>query len=314
MNYYNNILETIGNTPMVEINKLNPSKDIALLAKLEMLNPGGSIKDRMAVYIIEDAEKKGLIKPGGTIVEATSGNTGIGLALVALVKGYKAIIVTPDKTSQEKVDLLKIFKAKVVITSSGALPGSSDSCLETAKRIARETPNSFYVDQYNNPKNPEAHYLTTGPEIWKQTDGRIDYLVAGMGTGGTISGIAKYLKEKNPKVKIIGVDPKGSIFYDYFKTRKLIKPQQYKIEGIGGDMLIQALNFKLVDDVIQVDDNQAFDMVKKILKEEGIFVGGSSGAAMFVALELIKKLKGRKTVVVIFPDGGYRYLSKIFSP
>jgi len=313
MRCFKNILEIIGNTPMVKINKLNPNKNISLLAKLEMFNPGGSIKDRMAVYIIEDAEKNGLIKPGGTIVEATSGNTGIGLALASLVKGYKAIIVTPDKTSQEKVDLLRTFKAKVVITSSSVPAGSSDSCIETAKRIAKEISNSFYVNQYNNPKNPKAHYLTTGPEIWEQTKGRIDYLVAGMGTGGTISGIAKFLKEKNPKIKIIGVDPKGSIFYDYFKTKKLIKSQQYKIEGIGGDMLIQALNFKLIDDVIQVSDEQAFNMVRKLLKEEGIFVGGSSGAAMFATLKLIKKFKGRKTVVVIFPDGGYRYLSKIFS-
>ncbi len=313
MKQYKNILETIGNTPMVEISKLNPNKDITLLAKLEMLNLGGSIKDRMAVYIIEDAEKRGLLKPGGTIVEATSGNTGIGLALVALVKGYKAIIVTSDKTSQEKVSMLKIFEAKVVITPSTALPGSPDSCIETAKRIAKETSNSFYADQYNNPKNPQAHYLTTGPEIWQQTNGKIDYLVAGMGTGGTISGIAKYLKGKNPQVKIIGVDPKGSVFHDYFKTKKLIKPKQYKIEGIGGDMLVEALNFKLIDDVIQVNDKQAFDMAKKLLKEEGIFVGGSSGAAMFAVLKLIKKINEQKTMVVIFPDGGYRYLSKIFT-
>lgn len=303
MKMYKNILETVGNTPMVEINRLNPNKKVNLLAKLEMFNPGGSAKDRMAHYIIEDAEKRGLLKANGTIVEVTSGNTGIGLALVSLVKGYKLIIVTSTKTSKEKIGIIKTFGAKVVITVPEKL-------YDTAKSIVNKTSNSFYVDQFENPKNSEAHYLITGPEIWQQTKGKIDYLIAGIGTGGTISGTGKYLKEKNPKINIIGVDPKGSIFYDYFKTGKLTKPQQYKIEGIGGDKLIGVPDFKIIDDIIQVSDKKAFVMTKKLLNKEGIFVGGSSGAAMIAALKLAKNIKNRKTVVVIFPDKGERYLSK----
>ncbi len=313
MKQYKNILESIGNTPLVKINKLNPNKDVTLLAKLESFNPGGSVKDRMALHIIEDAEKKGLLKPGGTIVENTSGNTGVGLALIAATKGYKTIFTIPDKMSQEKIDLLKAFGSKVIVTPTNVAPDSPESYYEVAKKISRETPNSFYVNQYNNPKNPEAHYLTTGPEIWKQTSGKVDYLIAGIGTGGTISGIAKYLKEKNPEIKIIGIDPVGSVFYDYFKIGKLIEPQQYKVEGIGEDMLVDALDFELIDDIIQVNDKQSFNMTRELLSKEGIFVGGSSGSAMYGALELAKKIKNKKTIVVIFPDSGFKYLSKIFN-
>lgn len=312
MKIYNNILETIGNTPMVKINKLNPNKNVTLLAKLENFNPGGSLKDRIALHIIEDAEKRGLLKPGDTIIESTSGNTGLGLALVALVKGYKTIFTIPDKMSQEKIDLLKAFGAKVVITPTNVTPDSPESYWEVAKELNRKIPNSFYVNQHYNLKNPQAHYLTTGPEIWKQTKGKIDYLIAGMGTGGTISGTAKYLKKKNSKIKIIGVDPKGSIFYQYFKTGKTVKAHPYQVEGIGEDVLVGTLDFKVIDDVIQVNDKQAFNMARKLLKKEGIFVGGSSGAVMYGAIKLAKKIKGRKTIVVILPDSGLNYLSKIF--
>ncbi len=312
MGAYKNILETIGNTPMVTINKLNSNKDIQLLAKLEMFNPGGSIKDRMAVHIINQAEKQGQLKPRGTIVEATSGNTGIGVALVGLVKGYNTIIVTSEKTSEEKINLLKAYKAKVVIAPADVPSDSEKGCIGTAKRIAAQTSNCFYVNQYDNPENSQAHYLTTGPEIWTQTKGKIDYFVTGIGTGGTISGVAKYLKEKDCNIKVIAVDPAGSVFYNYFKNKKLIKSRAYKIEGIGGDMIPKVLNFDLIDDIVQVSDHQAFKMVIKILKQEGIFAGLSSGAAMWASLNLIKKLKGCKRVVTIFPDQGLRYISKLF--
>lgn len=313
MRYFKNILEAIGNTPLVKINKLNPNKNITLLAKLESFNPGLSIKDRMALHIIEVAEKKGLLKPGGTIIESTSGNTGLGLALVALVKGYKTIFTIPDKMSSEKIDILKSFGAEVVITPMAVAPDDPRNYWEVAKRLKEKTPNSFYVNQHYNPQNPEAHYSTTGPEIWEQTNGKIDYLVAGMGTGGTISGTGKYLKEKNPKIKVIGIDPKGSIFYDYFKSGKIVEAHPYKIEGIGEDIIVGALDFKIIDDIIQVDDKQAFNMARKLLKEEGIFAGGSSGAAMYGAIKLAKKLRGKKVVVVILPDSGFKYLSKIFN-
>lgn len=311
--YYNNILEAIGNTPLVKINKLNSSKNITLLAKLESFNPGLSIKDRIALHIIEVAEREGKLKPGGTIIESTSGNTGLGLALVALVKGYKTIFTIPDKMSQEKIDMLKVFGAKVVVTPTAVAPDDPRSYWEVAKRLNREIPNSYYVNQHWNLSNPEAHYLTTGPEIWKQTNGKIDYLVAGMGTGGTISGAGKYLKEKNPKIKVIGVDPLGSIFYDYFKTGKTVEAHTYKVEGIGEDVIVGTLDFKVIDDVIRVNDKQAFNMARRLLKKEGIFAGGSSGAAMYGAIKLAKKLKGHKTIVVILPDSGFKYLSKIFN-
>lgn len=311
--FYNNILETIGNTPLVKINKLNPDKNITLLAKLESFNPGLSIKDRMALHIIEVAEKRGLLKPGGTIIESTSGNTGLGLALVALVKGYKTIFTIPDKMSSEKIDILKSFGAKVVITPTAVAPDDPRNYWEVAKRLNREIPGSFYVNQHYNLANPEAHYLTTGPEIWKQTNGKIDYLVAGMGTGGTISGTGKYLKEKNPKIKVVGIDPVGSIFYNHFKTGKIVKSHTYKVEGIGEDVIVGTLDFKIIDDIIRVNDREAFNMARKLLKFEGIFAGGSSGAAMYGAITLVKKLKGKKTVVVILPDSGFKYLSKIYN-
>lgn len=312
MREYKNILQTIGNTPLVKLN--NVAKGIAanIYAKLEFLNPGGSVKDRMALYIIRDAEKRGLLKPGGTIVENTSGNTGFGVAMVAAVIGYKTIFTIPDKMSEEKISTLKAFGAEVIVTKTDVPPDSPESYYEIAKKIAREK-KAFYVDQYNNPKNIEAHYKTTGPEIWRDTKGKVDYLVGGIGTGGTLSGAGRFLKEKNKRIKIIAVDPEGSVFYDYFKTGKLIKPHVYKVEGIGEDMLVKALDFDVIDDIIQVNDRESFIMARRLAREEGMFVGGSSGAAVVAAYKVAKNIDRDKTIVVILPDTGSRYLSKIFN-
>ncbi|EQB64119.1 MAG: hypothetical protein RBG1_1C00001G1698 [candidate division Zixibacteria bacterium RBG-1] len=313
MKFYPDVLKVIGNTPLIKLTKVVGENSARVFAKAEFLNPSGSVKDRMALYIIEKAEKEGLLKPGGTIVENTSGNTGAAVAMVAALKGYKAIFTMPDKMSTEKINLLKAFGAKVIVTPTNVPADSPLSYYETAKRIARETPNSFYLNQYHNPLNIEAHYLTTGPEIWEQTQGELDYLVAGIGTGGTLSGAAKYLKEKNPKVKIIAVDPIGSVFYQYFKTGKLPQPHVYKVEGIGEDMLTGAMDFSVVDEIYQVSDQQSFLMTRKLTRQEGLFVGGSSGSAAYAALELAKKVGKDKIIVVILPDSGSRYLSKIYS-
>ena len=298
---------------MVRINKLNSNPKVSILAKLEYFNPGGSVKDRMGKYMIEEAEKNNKLKAGGTVVENTSGNTGAAMAMVAGVKGYRAIFTIPDKMSQEKINLIKAFGAEVKVTPTDVPADSPESYYEVAKRISKGIPNSYYFDQYNNPANIEAHYKTTGPEIWEDTEGKIDYLVAGAGTGGTISGAARFLKEKNPNIKIIAVDPVGSVFYDYFKTGKMIKPNVYKLEGIGEDMLVKALDFKVIDDIIQVTDKEAFLMTREIAKQEGIFAGGSSGAALWVANKIVKDLDEPKNIVVIFPDSGSRYLSKIYN-
>jgi cystathionine beta-synthase len=308
-----NILQTIGNTPLVKLNNITRGIKSDIYAKIEFFNPGGSIKDRIGITIVEEAEKGGLLKPGGTIIEATSGNTGLGLAIAAAVKGYKTIFVMPDKMSEEKINLLKAFGAKVVITPTNVSPEDPKSYYSVAKKLANETPNSFYANQYHNLNNNKAHFNTTGPEIWEQTNGRIDVLIAGLGTGGTISGIGKYLKSKNPKIKIVGVDPKGSIYYDYYKYRKIIKALPYKIEGIGEDFLPSTMQFKYVDEIIRVYDKESFLMTKRLVQEEGIFAGGSSGSAVIVTIKYAKKLKEKKMIVVILPDSGSRYLSKIFN-
>ena len=309
---YQNILETIGNTPLVKINKLNPNPKVLMAVKLEFLNPGGSIKDRIGSYLVAKAEKEGKLKKGGTIVEGTSGNTGVGLALVAAVKGYKTIFTMPDKMSEEKINLLRAYGAKVVITPTAVSPDDPRSYYKVSDKLA-DQPGAYKPDQYNNQANPEAHYRTTGPEIWEQTQGKVTHIVAGMGTGGTISGIAKYLKEKNPKIKIIGVDPVGSIFYEYYKTGKIPKLfKTYKVEGVGEDFLPKTMNVSVVDEIITVSDKDSFITARALSKKEGILSGGSSGMALFAAKKVVKKLK-RGLIVVILPDSGKNYLSKIFN-
>jgi cystathionine beta-synthase len=277
------------------------------------MNPGASIKDRMALYIIDKAEREGKIKPGGTIVENTSGNTGMGVALAAAVKGYKCIFTMPDKMSLEKINRLKALGAQVIVTPTNVPAEDPNSYYETAKRIHRETPGSFMLNQYHNPDNIEAHYKLTGPEIFEQTEGKFDYFVSGLGTGGTMSGAGKYLKEKIPGLKNVGVDPEGSVYEGYYKTGKLTTPHVYKVEGIGEDMLCGAMDFKVVDDVRQVDDRQSFVAARRLVREEGIFAGGSAGAAVHVAVQLAKEVGKGKTIVVVLPDSGMAYISKFHS-
>jgi cystathionine beta-synthase len=307
------ILSFIGDTPLLRLHRIADPSGALLWVKPEFLNPAGSIKDRMALYIIEKAEREGKLKPGGTIIENTSGNTGMGVAMVAAVKGYKAIFTIPDKMSSEKINTLKAYGAKVIVTPTNVPADSPQSYYETAKRLHRETPGSFYLNQYHNPDNIEAHYHTTGPEIWEQTKGKIDYLVAGIGTGGSLSGAGRFLKEKNPNLKIVAVDPRGSVFYDYWKSGKLPTPEVYKVEGIGEDMLVEALDMTVIDEMFQVDDGQCFRMARRLTTEEGLFAGGSSGGAAHVAVEVARKAGKGKNVVCILPDSGTRYLSKIYS-
>ncbi|HEX9287886.1 MAG TPA: pyridoxal-phosphate dependent enzyme [Anaeromyxobacteraceae bacterium] len=313
MPYHENVLAAIGRTPLVRLNKVVGPDDATVLVKLEYLNPGGSIKDRMAIHIMEKAEREGLLRRGSTIVENTSGNTGVGVAMAAAVKGYRCIFTMPDKMSKEKQDTLKAFGAQVVVTPTNVPADSPESYYSVAKRIAAETPNSFYLNQYHNPDNVEAHYRLTAPEIWEQTGGKLDAFVAGIGTGGTMSGCGRFFKEKNAKILNIGADPIGSVYHSMFKSGKLSEPRVYKVEGVGEDMMCGAMDLKVLDDVRQFDDRQAFVMARRLAREEGVFAGGSSGAAVHVAVQVARELGRGKVVVVPLPDGGRAYISKFYS-
>ncbi len=310
MEFQENILGLIGNTPLVKLNRLARNVKAQVYAKMENLNPGFSVKDRIGVAMIEAAERDGSLKPGGTVIEATSGNTGIGLAIAAAVKGYKCIFVMTDKASVEKSRYLKALGADVVITPVSAKPGTPDHYVSTAKRIASETPNSFYPDQYSNPANPEAHYRTTGPEVWRQTEGKITHFVAGLGTGGTISGTGRYLKEKNPSIQIIGADPYGSIFKTYKETGKIVEATPYLVEGIGQEIVPANVHIKYVDEVINVTDRESFDMSRMLGRMEGIFCGGSTGTNLAAALRVASNLDENAVVVFIVCDTGEHYLTK----
>ena len=315
MNYAENILQTIGNTPLVKLNKITSEIESLVLAKVESFNPGNSIKDRMAVKMVEDAEKDGRLKPGGTIVEGTSGNTGMGLALAAIVKGYKLICVSTDKQSKEKFDVLKAVGAKVIVCPTNVDADDPRSYYSTSKRIAEETPNSWYVNQYDNPSNSKAHYHETGPEIWRQTDGKITHLVVGVGTGGTISGVGKFLKEKNPKIKIWGIDTYGSVFKKFHETGVFDENEiyPYSTEGIGEDILPKNVDFEIIDHFEKVTDKDAAIYTRKLAKEEGIFAGNSCGAAIKGVIQLKDRLKNDDVVVVILHDSGSRYIGKIYN-
>jgi len=315
MDFSNNILETIGNTPLVKLNKIVAEIDALVLAKVETFNPGNSVKDRMAVKMIEDAEADGRLKPGGTIIEGTSGNTGMGLALVAIVKGYKLICVISDKQSKEKMDILRAVGAKVVVCPTDVEPTDPRSYYSVSKRLAEETPNSWYVNQYDNMSNSLAHYEQTGPEIWKQTDGKITHFVVGVGTGGTISGVGKYLKEQNPNIKIWGIDTYGSVFKKYHETGIFDENEIYSYitEGIGEDILPKNVDFSLIDGFTKVTDKDAAVYTRKIALEEGIFVGNSAGACIKGLLQLKEHFKPEDVVVVLFHDSGSRYVGKMFN-
>ncbi len=315
MKLYNNILGLIGNTPLVKINQLTAQHNIKaqVYAKMESLNPGYSVKDRIGISMIEAAEKDGLLKPGGTIIEATSGNTGIGLALAAAVKGYKCIFVLTDKVSVEKLRYLKSVGADVVVVPASAKHGTPDHYVETAKRIAAELPNTFYPDQYNHPANPAAHYRTTGPEIWNDTDGRVTHFVSGIGTGGTISGTGRYLKEKNPDIQIIGADPYGSIFKTYKESGQVPEPTPYLVEGIGQSHPVGNANMKIIDEIINVTDRESFDYARQLSRVEGIFCGGSTGTNFAATLKLAKDLDENSLIVFIVCDTGEHYLTKFHS-
>ena len=315
MDFAENILGTIGNTPLVKMNKLTAELPCLVLAKYETFNPGNSTKDRMALKMVEDAEAEGLIKPGGTIIEGTSGNTGMGLALAAIVKGYKMICVISDKQSKEKIDVLKAVGCEVVVCPTDVAPDDPQSYYSTSKRLAEETPNSWYVNQYDNPSNTKAHFESTGPEIWEQTDGKVTHFVCGVGTGGTISGVGNYLKSKNPNIKIWGVDTYGSVFKKYHETGVFDENEIYPYitEGIGEDILPENVDFEVIDGFTKVTDKDAAIYTRRLAKEEGFFLGNSAGAAIKGLLQLKQHFKKGDIVVILFHDHGSRYINKIYN-
>ncbi|MEC7946841.1 MAG: cystathionine beta-synthase [Myxococcota bacterium] len=311
---YDNILQTMGDTPLVRLNSVTLGLKATVYAKVEFFNPGGSVKDRIALKIIEEAERRGDLKPGGTIVEGTSGNTGAGLAMVAALRGYKTIFVLPDKQSEEKRAALRAWGARVVVTPTNVEPDDPRSYYSVAARLVEETPNSFYANQYHNHDNPVTHYETTGPELYSQLDGKFDVFIAGIGTGGTITGTGRYLKEQNPDIQVVGVDPVGSLYYDYFHTGQLTEPHTYVLEGIGEDFMPSTMDFQYVDDVVRVNDKECFQMTRRLVREEGLYVGGSCGAAVAGALKYLRRVDREGLVaVVLLPDSATKYLSKIFN-
>ncbi|HEX8188278.1 MAG TPA: pyridoxal-phosphate dependent enzyme, partial [Pyrinomonadaceae bacterium] len=310
MNYQENVLHLIGRTPLVRLNRMAQGLKATVLAKMESLNPGYSVKDRIGISMVEAAEREGTLKPGGTIVEATSGNTGIGLALAAAVKGYRCIFVMTEKASVEKVRYLKALGSDVVVVPATAKPGTPDHYVETARRIARETPNSFYPDQYSNPNNPEAHYRTTGPELWEQTEGRITHFVSGLGTGGTISGAGRFLKEKRPDIRVVGADPYGSVFKTYKETGRTHEATPYLVEGIGQEVVPANVHMRYVDEIVNVTDRESFEMSRQLGRKEGIFCGGSTGTNLAAALKVARGLDESGVVVFIVCDTGEHYLTK----
>jgi cystathionine beta-synthase len=306
-------LEAVGRTPLIRLNSLTKGLAAQIWVKADYLNPGGSVKDRIGITMIDRAEKEGKLKPGGTIIEATSGNTGMGLALVAAVRGYKVVFTINDKQSKEKIDLLKALGAEVIVCPTAVEPDDPRHYHQVAQKLAKEIPNSFYTDQYSNPQNPQAHYDTTGPEIWEDSEGKITHFVCGLGTGGTHTGVAKFLKEKNPGIQIIGVDPIGSIYYDWFKRKEKVKGSTYVVQGIGGECLHATLDFSLLDDVLQVNDEECFVWTRRLARQEGIFAGGSCGGAVSAALKIARTLDASGFIVVFLPDTGMRYLSNVYN-
>jgi cystathionine beta-synthase len=306
MHYFDNALEIVGRTPLVRLHRVVDNARCLVLAKVEYVNPGGSVKDRPAVAMLREAEREGLLKPGATIVEATSGNTGVGLAMAAAIRGYRCILVMPDKMSKEKIDLLRAYGAEVVVTPTNVAPDSPESYYGVASRLVAEIAGAFMPNQWHNHWNPDAHYETTGPEIWEQTGGAITHFVSGVGTGGTISGTARYLKEQNPEIRVVGADPEGSIYSGD-------TPKAYAVEGIGMSYLPETVNLKVIDEIQRVTDRESFVMARRIAREEGLLVGGSSGTAAVVANRVAKTLPPEAVMVVVFPDSGRGYMSKIFN-